>query len=234
MKALARQLDRLRGDGHGAVLLRGTLVNGLISVLGYGLTFASFTVLARLLGAASYGVYAVVWSWVTLLSLVAGLGVAQAMLRFVAAYRVQEAYGELRGLLHWARWLVLRASLLLVLITCLVLFLLRDRLQPELLHAFIPACLIVLLFTQVQLHIQSLRALRRFALALLPEHVLKPLLLMGGVALLVHYRGTADGGQAMWIVLLTVLLSLVLMHFWLRSKLPCSRACSWSSPRPTW
>jgi O-antigen/teichoic acid export membrane protein len=217
---LEQQLSRLRGDGHGAVLLRGTLVNGLISVVGYGLTFASFTVLARLLGVESYGVYAVVWSWVSLLSLLAGLGVSQVLLRFVAAYRVQQAHGELRGLLQWGRTLVLRSSLLLVSLVILALWLLRERLDPELLYSFVPACMAVLLFTQSQLNSFALRALRRFALALLPEHLFKPLLVMGAVAALVHWRGAADAVDAMWVTGFSVLLGLVLMQVWLRARLP--------------
>jgi O-antigen/teichoic acid export membrane protein len=220
LTSLGDYARRPRGDGHGAVLLRGTLVNGLISVVGYGLTFASYTVLARLLGLASYGVYAVVWSWVTLLSLAAGLGVSQVMLRFVAAYRVRQAHGELRGLLQWGRGLVLRSSLTLVALVALALVLMRHRLQAELVFSFVPACLVMLLFTQAQINGFALRGLRRFALALLPEHVFRPLLVMGVLAVLVRLRGAADAVDAMWVTGLAVLLGLALTHHWLRSRLP--------------
>ncbi len=213
-------LERLKGQGHGAVLVRGSLFYSGITTAGYVLAFLSFTLLARVLGVESYGIFAVACSWVALLNMLAGLGIAQVWLRFVAAYRVRESLAELHGLLRWGRSLVLKAGLALALFSSFVLFLLREQLSDAMLLTFIPVCLILVLGSQAQLNSLGLRGLRRFVISAVPEQILKPVLVIGGIFAVQAWFGSADSVDAMWLTLCAVGLSWLILQLALRRALP--------------
>ena len=67
-------------------LLSASLWSFVIYVGGAGLTFLAQLVIARKIGAPSYGIYSYVMAWTTLLSYMAALGFNIALLRFLAAY----------------------------------------------------------------------------------------------------------------------------------------------------
>ena len=74
----------------------------LIYVGGAGLTGLAQLVIARTVGATSYGIYSYVLAWMTLLSYVATLGFSMVLLRFVPAYSAKGQWSLARGVIRFA------------------------------------------------------------------------------------------------------------------------------------
>lgn len=72
----------------------------VVQVLGAGASFGLQVLLARLLGASHYGVYAYILVWTTFASLIAGLGFPAASIRFIPVYRAAQDGPRLRGYLQ--------------------------------------------------------------------------------------------------------------------------------------
>jgi O-antigen/teichoic acid export membrane protein/thymidylate kinase len=83
-------------------LARASLWSFIIYVGGAGLTGVAQLVIARTVGAASYGVYSYVLAWMTLLSYVATLGFSMVLLRFVPAYSAKGQWSLARGVIRFA------------------------------------------------------------------------------------------------------------------------------------
>ncbi len=98
---------RLRFPDELTLVARGAGWSFLWQGVGLGLGYLVHVVLARLLGAADYGVYTYVLAWASLLSIPAGMGLPIMVVRFVPEYHVGEQWGWLRGLLQWGSTRVL-------------------------------------------------------------------------------------------------------------------------------
>jgi len=83
-------------------LARASLWSFLIYVGGAGLTGLAQLVIARTVGATSYGIYSYVLAWMTLLSYVSTLGFSMVLLRFVPAYSAKDRWSLARGLIRFA------------------------------------------------------------------------------------------------------------------------------------
>lgn len=99
---MARRRDGLLGRASGVTLC---------NVAGMGLAFLAQMMLARFLGAEGFGRYAFALNWVFLGVMLVKLGLGSVIVRFVATYVTQEAWGLLRGLLR--RTLMLQLALAL-------------------------------------------------------------------------------------------------------------------------
>ena len=83
-------------------LFSASLWSFVIYVGGAGLTFLAQLVIARKIGAPSYGIYSYVMAWTTLLSYMAALGFNIALLRFLAAYCAKGQWSLARGIIRFA------------------------------------------------------------------------------------------------------------------------------------
>ena len=98
-------LDRLaaitRGpDAEADVrLARGAASSFVFKLVYSGLAFLGGLLLARWLGTAGYGAYAYAMAWIWFLVPLASLGLDALLVREMAAYRVQSAWGEMRAFL---------------------------------------------------------------------------------------------------------------------------------------
>lgn len=79
-----------------------------------GLTLVVGVVLARLLGAADYGMYALALTTATLVGTITEFGLPVLAMREVGAARASGNWSELRGLLHWSDRAIALLSLLLI------------------------------------------------------------------------------------------------------------------------
>lgn len=94
---------------------RSALFLGLYGA-GSVLSFGVHLLLARLLGAASYGHFVYATHWLAVLILLCTLGLKPTLVRFVSAYQARSEWGLLRGLLRSAtRWTGLAALAVLAL-----------------------------------------------------------------------------------------------------------------------
>ena len=73
-----------------------------IYVLGSAISFLVHGLLARTIGAGSYGHFAYATHWMAVLLLLCNLGLKSTLTGFVSAYRAKEQWALLRGLLRRA------------------------------------------------------------------------------------------------------------------------------------
>src|SRR5690606_18071131 len=138
--------------GNGTILERlaaAGAVAFLIYTLGHGLAFLTQLLIARLLGASSFGVYAYVISWMTVLAYVAALGFNVSLLRFIPSYASGQAWPLMAGVLRYAERRVALAGILIAgLGTSGILYGGAD-LQPELRRALLAGFFLVPLLALV-------------------------------------------------------------------------------------
>lgn len=186
-------------------------------VLGAGLGYATQIVLARWMGTAAYGVYVYALSWITLLSMACGLGLPTAALRFIPTYRVQQSVGLLKGFIHLSRRLVFGVSVSVALIGSGLLYLLSpfDARSVALI-----ALWVIPLLALLQLETEILRAHQQMAAAYGPLHVLRRLILLGGVGMLIFLSAPLSPEYVLLIGGAAIGLSLLVQRWATRSSRP--------------
>jgi O-antigen/teichoic acid export membrane protein len=153
---------------------------------GLGLSFILSIALARWLGAAEFGTYTYVLSWVAILATATLFGLDTTIVRDVPAYASIAAWGLLRGLLRWAVGVTLLVSLSLAVFAVLARSqLVRDgQLLPS--SVWLIAGLLVPLMALSRVQQSGLRGLNRVAVSQLPESVLVPAVMLGFIAVAVQ------------------------------------------------
>ncbi|MBV6657259.1 MAG: lipopolysaccharide biosynthesis protein [Devosiaceae bacterium] len=97
LSPVAEKLDiALSDDGPRSVAARSALFTYAMRVLAAIVAYVGQVVLARMLGAYDYGVYAIVWVWVVILSTIAGIGYPTGLVRFIPELRDAGRIAELR------------------------------------------------------------------------------------------------------------------------------------------
>ena len=90
----------------GSARIRRVALGGLTAFAIYmasaGVTACSQLLIARIVGAQTYGVYAYVIAWMTILAYFSTLGFDTALLRFVAAYQTMREWSLARGIIQYA------------------------------------------------------------------------------------------------------------------------------------
>ena len=114
----AQVIRRLRAvvSGHdqgiSAQIFRGASSTAALKVLNTGLMFVTAILLARFLGVEEYGAFAYAMSWVTLLGVFAGLGLAPVIVADVAVYHQKSDWAHIRGILRFSLAAVAAAGIL--------------------------------------------------------------------------------------------------------------------------
>ncbi len=183
-------------------LARGASNAFIINMLGIGLAFLSQIVLARVLGADGYGVYAYVIAWITILALLATLGFETGMLRFAAAYRAREEWPLLRGILRYAMRRVGLAGLVIGLATASVVVVLGDHLAPELSRTFLVGCAMVPVLALLQVGGSVARAFGGVVMALAPQRLLRPAVVLAVIGVWALLASLAIAPQGAMLVML--------------------------------
>ncbi|MBI4773115.1 MAG: flippase [Deltaproteobacteria bacterium] len=181
MKDKLEQL--LRSDRSDAVLLRGATGTFLINIVAAVVALALQIVLARMLGAESFGRYVYVMTVFNFLVLFMTLGQESTTLRYLPQYLGQKEWGLLRGFLRRSEQIVLAATAAVGIVAATGIWIFRDWLGSELSDTFILmfGFLPILIYPQIQS--AQLKAMKKPVLAQLQNQVLKPLVL--GLTLLV-------------------------------------------------
>jgi O-antigen/teichoic acid export membrane protein len=202
-------------------LARGTFGTFGLKVASIGLTALTVVLLARLLGAAGYGAYTYAMAWITLLNVPAILGMDTLLVRNIAAYRTQSAWGLMRGLISKANQASLASSLMICALAAAISWLLAARLKPDVLLVFWLALALLPLWSISRLIQSVMQGLQEIVLGQLPEAVIRPAL----VALLVIGAGLALGpglnaAVAVALNIAAALIALLIGAWLLYKKLP--------------
>ena len=149
-----------------------------IYIAGTSVTASSQLLIARLLGAETYGVYAYVMAWTTVLAYFSALGFDTALLRFVAAYQTKGAWSLARGVIQYAERRALVIGILVVLVGTLVIFSQPRRLSPELRNTFLVGFVLVPVLALLWIRCSIVRAFGGVIMSVLPDKVVRDGLLL--------------------------------------------------------
>jgi len=219
MRLLA-YISRITGTQLSTGTYRGQLLLGGIGSLAIKslntlLAFLVAVLLARVLGAEGYGVYAFSFTLLSLLWSPVYLGLPHLVVREVAKYRAKSDWTHVRGVIQWVTRVVVVFSLVMLLITGGMLWLGSPWLDPSRHMTLIFGLLLLPLLALSQVAGAALRGLQRVILGQLPVHVLSTLFFITLIALsawLVPGRSTPP-----WIISLHGIAALVALalSWWL-------------------
>jgi len=205
--------------------LRFRLARDTVGVMGIrafsmGLGFAVSVVLARLLGVREFGLYSLAMSVLGLLVVPATFGFPQLLVREIAAYRVKEEWGLIRGLLRFAGRTSLLTSIGIALLGGLVLWLLSDRFSGETVRVLTLAFVALPFWALLQLHGAALRGFERILAGQWASTVMRPLcfLILIGAAWLFLGK-LADASLALGLHIVAAGIALAFAFYLLRSQL---------------
>jgi len=211
------------GDGRGQPLGRASIAALAVLVVGAGLTCVAQLVTARIIGPDSYGVYAYVLAWVTLLGYFSTLGFHVSLLRFVPAYQAKEEWALVRGLIQYAQRGAAGTAMSILLIGVCGIVALHGSLRPELALTFLIGIAAVPFLALHLIGASVVRAFGGIITALAPERIVRDGLLLAIVAAVFWgnlYR--LDATLAMGATLLSSIVMLGLVSIFLRRLRPPS------------
>jgi O-antigen/teichoic acid export membrane protein len=193
-------------------LVRRAGVVLVVQVLGAGVTYGVQVLLARLLGASDYGVYAYALVWVGFASLIAGLGFPAASIRFLPVYRVKEDWPRFHGFVRTTSRLTFATAIAMTLCALGA---------AEALHAFaglahpsalILGALLVPAFAGSMLYTEVARSDGRVGVAFVPSLIARPALIGLGVAALSSMHGALSTSAALGATLVACYVVLALQY----------------------
>lgn len=184
-------------------LLRGGVGSLTARIVEAVLGLLVAVLLARLLGAAGYGVYAFSFALVSLVSMPARAGLPPLVVRETARGQQSGDWSAVRGIWRWANSLALVLSLLIAAGGGIGLWL--GWAQGAALRQTLPwALALVPLMALVAIRSASLRGLRHVLAGVFPEQVLRPALFAGLLAVvLVWPEVTLSPHEAMALMVLS-------------------------------
>ena len=181
-----------------------------IRVAGAALAYGTQVLLARVMGQAGYGVFAIVWVWISILGHASLFGVGQSICRFLPSYRVAGEFDLARGFLTAGAILVLTSACLIAAIGGLALWFGRELL-PDLYVAPFAVALLVLPVFALQDYVEGVaRSFNWTALAIAPPFILRQGLIGLSMALAVASGAPTDPWVAVAATLLATTAALIL------------------------
>lgn len=168
------------------ILLHGSVASLALRASGMVLRLLVGVMLARLLGASGYGIYAYAVTWLAVLTMPTTLGLDQVLLRYIAAYRETQSWPSLKGLLRFTILLGLFAATIVSLISIMIVAML-PRIEWNLRTTMWMTLALLPIVVLAQLRQNSLRGFDHPVIAQLPENIVYPgfLLLFIGVVSIV-------------------------------------------------
>lgn len=145
------------------------------------MTFVLAVLLAHFLGSRGYGIYALAFAWASLLTTPAILGLNTFLVRGIAVYEVREEWSLMKGLLFRTNQMVLLTSTAIALCGTIVAL---TWLSPAFSGPFCVAMVLVPITALTLLRQGAMQAFGRVVSGQLPEYLIRPLLIIGGVVAL--------------------------------------------------
>ncbi|MGH8413484.1 MAG: lipopolysaccharide biosynthesis protein [Gammaproteobacteria bacterium] len=168
--------DALRNALH-----RGAAGAFAVSIAGAGLGFAAHVLVARLVGKDDYGTYALMLSWISVLSVLAQAGQDNNVVRFLPTYLLRGDWGKARGLRRGIGSLVLAVSVVVAITGCLVITVFEKHQSLPWRVTFYIGFAMLPLLTQLQQSGAMHRAFKRAASATAYVSIGRPLVLIAVV-----------------------------------------------------
>ncbi|MGB3381277.1 MAG: oligosaccharide flippase family protein, partial [Rhodanobacter sp.] len=160
------------------LLKRGASGAFLVTVGGTGLSFLANLVMARVIGRHEFGVYALMFSWVSVLAVIAQAGQDISMIRLLPSYIREGAWGKVHGLRRGVGMIVLATSCCIALGGCVVVHVLGANQSASWRHTFYIGFAMLPVLTQLQQSGALHRAFKRPVVSGLYQTLGRPLLLI--------------------------------------------------------
>jgi len=154
----------------------------VIRIASAGIVFGSQVLLARWLGSSEFGSYVYVWAWLLLIGDLVHFGLPLTAQRFIPEYSEAKSLDLLRGYLRGSRLLCFGTGAATALLGAVLVYALRDALDPNLILPFYLACLALPAYVLSFMSDGVARSYNWMNLALIPAYVVRSLLLIVGVA----------------------------------------------------
>jgi O-antigen/teichoic acid export membrane protein len=220
--SLQRVVEKLRNrlTDDELTLLQGGVGSFAVKAIGAGLSFGSHVVLARILGAESFGVYVYALNCANIAVLLGTFGFGTASVRFMAEYISQKRWSVLREYLQYSRRLTAFLSTgISVLFGWGTAFWWMG--EPEPLWTFLIAATAIPILAQINVADAELRGLKQVVRAQVPSSVFIPAGLIAGVALAYTVLGVEPTGiHAMSVHVAIAVAGLGLVHWFRRQAMP--------------
>lgn len=163
------------------ILYRGASGAFVIQVFGAGLGFINHVVIARILGLADYGAYALTLSWISVLSIFAVLGQSTGVVRALPKYIYEGDWAKVRGIKLASRYMVLASSAIIAVAGFIFIHFIQTNLGETLKLSLYMGFILLPILTQLQLSGELHRALKRPVSAGIFGNVIRPCLLLVAV-----------------------------------------------------
>ncbi len=160
----------------GTAIKKQAMLTFAIRLAGAGLLYLLQIFLARLLGEQDYGLYALVWVWVIVLSQISCMGFNTAILRFLPQYLLHDKASTARDFLLTARNTALGFASLFAIIGLVGTFAFSSWLEQSHLWPIYLGMACLPLFALGEIYEGAALARSHILTALLPSFILRPLL----------------------------------------------------------
>ena len=163
--------DGMPGSATVSRVARGGVTAFFVYGAGFGLTYCSQLVIARIVGVDTYGVYAYVFAWIVVLAYLSTLGFDVGLLRFVPAYEAERAWPLLQGVIQYAQRRAAFVGLSFIFIGICVVKAWTS--SPELRSTFLAGFALVPILALVRIRCSAVRAFGGVVSALVPDRVVR-------------------------------------------------------------
>ncbi|PLK69698.1 hypothetical protein C0V73_19600 [Rhizobium sp. TH135] len=214
-KLRRKALDLLSDPG-----LRGALVSISVRIAAAFVGLGLQILLARLMALEDYGIYVILWTWVSVVGQIGVLGFYDSAARFIPRYGRRESHDHLAGYLATGFRAVIAGSGLLAAAALTFLFVLPGLIDPAFL---LPLGVLALGFPILSLETYLTGIARGFgwyALSTVPGYILRPALIMLGVGLANTAGCHLDAVTVLAIVVFASIIVLLVQALLLRARLP--------------
>lgn len=177
---VGKYLPKLTGMSTEATLTRKVGGAFVVNILGIGIAFGLQILQARLLGAADYGQYIYALTWINFFVLFGKFGLDTAALRFIPEYHVNNDWALLRGFIRRSSQGAIVSSVMLAAIIGLVVFMIRDGIEPGLAAVFFLACILLPFNVYLILQGAYLQAFKHIVISQTSQVIIRPVLIAAG------------------------------------------------------
>ncbi|MEM1366902.1 MAG: polysaccharide biosynthesis C-terminal domain-containing protein [Cyanobacteria bacterium P01_H01_bin.15] len=207
---LSRVLGRLNLAREKAIkssLLKQGLGSLGLKVAFTVLRFLTTVIFARSLGGVEFGNYILVMSWVTVLTMLASLGMEKLSTRETAVLIDREEWSYLNGFWHWANYLVIAVSCSVSVIASAIAWGIFGGSNPTLALTFTIGFATVPLMSSGKLRRGTLRGMHYVILAILTDGLIMPALLL--LLAVAYHQLSGEGLTAIAVMLIYLAVSVV-------------------------
>jgi O-antigen/teichoic acid export membrane protein len=188
-------------------VVRGGITAFALYMAGVGLAYCSQLAIARVVSAETYGVYAYVLAWISVLAYFSALGFDVALLRFLPLYETNHAWALLRGVIRYAERRVTLVSAVVVVFGVSFVMLRTESLSPALKDTFLIGFTLVPVLSLLWIRCAVARAFGGVVSAVAPDRIVRDGTLL--VLVLVASLGRREHVDAPFVMIATLVSSVL-------------------------